>query len=380
MKKLTALFIFLFCVLQSQAQVKEARLVPLEPVKDTVYPYVLPILGQKVAERGYQMQLPFGLNSNYIYNSMDLYVSSFSMSLGDDLSSPLNVLLADYVNEETLNFQEVSASSNGVNIRADAWVLPFMNLYGIYAANQGNTTVSLAPEWYDESGDLVLSTPTIKSSVDFTAETYGIGTTWVYGAKNYFGSIDMNYSVTHSELLTDPAKLLVASARVGTLVKFKNPNKKLALYVGAMWRDFMDTKGNYGSIAMDEVFPELGDQVFAEIDRREAENSAQIEANNSAIDNLNPNSPTYEAQKAYYEAQNTQLQTKNTALGIIDSAMQTLVDSQVDYNIKKEIINNWSVQFGFNMQLSPHWMFRGEYGIATGNTFLLTGLQYRFGL
>ncbi|MGB0838430.1 MAG: hypothetical protein ACPGRE_10045 [Flavobacteriaceae bacterium] len=380
MKKLTALLICFLVFAGAQAQVKEATLVPKEVNKDTLYPYVLPILGQKVAERGYEMQLPFGFNLNYTYNSMDLFVSEFGLNIGSDPTSTLNQLLDQYVTLETLNFQKVSATTNGVNVRADMWVLPFMNFYGIYAQNSGNTTVGLQPEWYDENGDLILSLPAFGSSVDFSAETWGIGTTLVYGAKNYFGSIDMNYSRSYSELLDDPAQLLVASARVGTMVNFKHPQRKMALYVGAMWRDFVESKGNYGQIKMNEVFPELGANVFPAINERVDANNNQIDANNNAIAGLNPNSPTYEFQKQQLENANNRLNTKNQALGKLDDAMQELVTAQIDYSIKKEIINNWSVQFGFNLQLNQHWMFRGEYGIANGNTFLLTGLQFRFGL
>ena len=51
--------------------------------------------------------------------------------------------LDDIINPETLNFTETVATANGVNFRADAWVLPFLNLYGIYSRNEASTKVSL---------------------------------------------------------------------------------------------------------------------------------------------------------------------------------------------------------------------------------------------
>ena len=51
----------------------------------------------------------------------------------------------------------------------------------------------------------------------------------------------------------------------------------------------------------------------------------------------------------------------------------------INYSIKKEIINNWSTQIGFNFEISEHWMYRAELGYRAGQKFFMTGLQFRFG-
>lgn len=353
---------------------------PEEQLLDTVYPYLLPILGQKVAERGYEQQLPFGLNINYTHNAMDLYISEFGLSVGSDPGSSINQLIDQYVTLETLNFQKVEAMSDGLNIRADFWLLPFQNVYGFYASNRGTTNVFLQPEWYDEDGNLLLSLPQFGAVAEFDATTWGIGTTLVYGYKNYFISVDGNISKSQSAILDEPAKLVVASARVGNLITFKNPHRKLAVYVGGMWRGFVDRKGNQGQIKINEVLPDLGSNVFPAINERVDANNGQINANNEAIAALDPSRPADQAKIAVLEAENAALNGKNQALGALDNGLQQVFASDVGYSIQKDIINNWSVQFGFNFQFNPHWMFRGEYGVANGNTFVLTGIQFRFGL
>jgi hypothetical protein len=350
-----------------------------EVLIDTVYPYILPLWGQKVAERGYKTLLPFGLNLNYVYNNMALEISDFDLSIGGDSNSVLNSLLSEYVNLETLNFQRTEATSNGLNIRADFWLLPLLNIYGIYASSEGTTSVALQPEWYDEEGNLLLSLPKFGSSVDFTATSVGIGSTLVYGVDNYFMSVDMNYTSTSSALLEDPAQFIVASARVGTVLPSKRKDRFLAVYVGGMWRNFVEQRGNRGQISLNEVFPGLGERVFPAIDDRITSNTGQINANNVTIDGL-PNTPAGNAQRIILQEQNELLNLKNQGLYELDNAMTTLVAADVNYKIKKEIINSWSVQFGFNYQINDHWMFRGEFGKASGNTFAMTGLQYRFGL
>ena len=88
----------------------------------TDYPYVLPIWGQKVTDRNIEMQLPFGVNVNYVYNQMTLELTHFSMNFYDGEN------LDDIVNPETLNFTETVGTTNGVNVRADAWILPVLNI------------------------------------------------------------------------------------------------------------------------------------------------------------------------------------------------------------------------------------------------------------
>ncbi len=264
--------------------------------------------------------------------------------------------------------------------RADVFLLPFLSVYGIYASNHGSTTVSLQPEWYDDDGNLILSLPEFGSSVDFDANSLGIGTTLSYGIKSYFISYDLNYTSSTTALLNQPVQLITTSMRVGTNIKFKNPERKIAVYVGAMYRGFVDAQGNSGSIKLNEVFPELGNNAFSAITDRTAGNNAQITSNNEAINALNPNRPQDQLRITALEASNDLLIKKNEGLSTLDNSLQTLVAQDVNYSIKKELIDNWSVQFGFNFQINKHWMYRGEFGHQAGNTFILTGLQYRFGL
>lgn len=329
------------------------------------YPYVLPIFGQKVADRGIKMQKPLGINVNYVNNQMDLEISEFGMSLGDDPSSDVNQLIGEYVNLNTLNFQTTKAITNGVNVRLDFWLLPFMNVYGLYSNSSGSTEVSLSPSWHDEDGNLILALPQFGSTVLFDANSYGFGTTLVYGYKNYFVSADVNYTLSTSELLTEPAKFLVASARIGERFTIKD-DTKISLYVGAMRRGFVETDGNFGQVTFEQVFPDIGSTVLPAIDDK-------ISSNITKIESLDASSPT----DAYLIAK---MEAQNEILYNVEDSFEKAINTDINYNIKKDIVNNWSVQFGFNLEINESWMFRGEFGKGSGNSFVMTGLQYRFGL
>ncbi|MBP1840627.1 hypothetical protein [Formosa algae] len=330
--------------------------------KDSIaYPYVLPVWGQKVADRGMadQLQLPFGLNLNYVNVFMDLDITEFGLEVGGkDFTDVLNV--------ETLNFTKVTATTNGVNFRADAWVLPFMNVYGLFSTVTGGTQVALQPTWKDATGEIILQLPEFSSKVEFDATTYGIGTTLVFGWNNYFVSTDFNYSRTNTELLENQVGYATLSARAGYRFRLsdKNPDFYIAPYAGTMYRNFVGAKGNSGSIGLDEVFPELDATFNDAVDEKIASNQEIIDAPGTSA-----------AEKIKLQAQNQALQT------IEDKVNESgLFSTKVDYQIRKELAQTLTFQMGFNLQLSKNWMVRGEYSLSDEQRFILTGLQYRFGI
>lgn len=355
MKKISFfLFLFALCLshfLPAQTQVEDT----------TSFPYILPVWGDKVQERGMadQLQLPFGVNVNYVNSYMELEISQFELLVGGkDVSGVLNT--------ETLNFTGVSATTNGVNFRADAWVLPFLNAYGLFSVVNGGTNVSLQPTWKDATGEVVLELPEFSSNVEFNALAYGIGATVVYGWNSYFSTIDANYSRTDTELLEDQVGYITLSGRMGYKIKLKDKNKDffLAPYVGFMYRDFVGARGSNGQINLNDVFPDLDETFNRKVDDK-------IAANEDLIND--PETST--AEKIKLQAQNQSIQTISEKVN--DSGIFT---TEINYFIQKELIQTITFQFGFNLQLSKSLMLRGEYGVADSQRFLMTGFQYRFGV
>jgi hypothetical protein len=325
------------------------------------FPYVLPIWGQKVADRGMadQLQLPFGVNANYVNAFMDLKITQFELLVGgQDLTG--------IINTETLNFTSVTATTNGLSFRGDAWILPFMNVYGMFSTLKGSTDVSLQPTWKDAEGDVILQLPEFSSKVEFDALAYGVGTTFIFGWDNWFSSIDGNYSRTQTALLENQVGFVTLSARVGRRLGLSKKDKNffVAPYIGVMYRNFVGVKGSDGSIAMDEVFPEADESFNSGVEGKVAANQAIIDDPNTSI-----------AQRAKLQAQNQALENIQTKVN--DSGLFT---TEINYFIEKELVQTVTFQFGFNLQLNKNWMLRGEYGVASSQRFLVTGVQYRFGV
>jgi len=351
------------------------------------YPYHLPIWGQKVQDigRGDNLQLPFGFSVMYVNSSMDLELTEFSMTFGDNPT--INDLLAEFVNAETLNFSSTVATVNGLNYRADAWILPFFNVYGMFTQTTGSTTVSLQPTWHLENGETI-QTQVINSSVEFQARSFGIGNTWAYGVKRYFASVDYNYTWSSSELLTETLGLLTASGRVGRSFKI-GKKMKLSAYIGAMYRDFSETGPNSGSLALNEALPGLEEGINTGFDNVISRNVASMNSNTESIADLETeiaDAPISERPDLIKEQK--VLEAKNVALTKTNSALSTkqtdinesgVYETDINYSIKKELISPWSFQFGFNFEVNKHFMLRGEYGVSEHQRLLLTGINYRFG-
>ena len=327
------------------------------------WPYVLPVWGQKVADRNIELQLPLGFNVNYVFNQMSLELTEFSMNFFDGEN------LDDIINPETLNFTETVATSNGVNVRADAWILPFVNVYGIYAKNRGTTKVSFQPQVVENNlgpnGNLkeirTLENPLSVPEVQFSTNSFGIGSTLVYGWDDYFVSADGNVTWTSSDLLAETITFFVGSARIGRRATFRN-NMKLAVYVGVMYRDFINKESNTGSLGV----PELDEAMTNALDAFLTINDEQI-AFWESLPDATPGK----------EDKLTELNARDERLGNAKDRVES--SDAINYRINKEIINNWSTQIGFNFEISPHWMYRGEYGYRAGQKFFMSGLQYRFG-
>lgn len=335
------------------------------PVSDSttvhkVWKYKLPIWGQKVTDRNIELQKPFGLNVNYVANELQLALTEFSMNFYDGQN------LDEFINPETLNFTETIATTNGVNVRADAWILPFFNFYGLYSRNQGSTKVSFQPQVteYDlgQNGNLKQIT-TLENAISvpkvlFDTNSFGIGSTVVYGWSNYFVNVDGNMTWTTSDLLEQTVKFFVGSARIGRRVTFDN-DMKLAVYIGVMYREFVDKENNTGSLGV----PELDEAMTQAIDGITDITKARLK-----VLELNPDENAEEIQRL------------KDRLVRLDNAGDSIENTDaVNYKIKKEIIDNWSTQVGFNFEINDNWMYRGELGYSAYSRFFMTGLQYRFG-
>ena len=102
-------------------------------------------------------------------------------------------------------------------------ILPFWNVYGIFAQSTGTTT----------SGIQVGTTPPIDFTMAFDASSFGFGTSLAIGGKLFFTAADVNYVVTTVESINNMIYTVNASMRIGLY-------KHIGIQSFAMW-----VGGNY---------------------------------------------------------------------------------------------------------------------------------------
>jgi hypothetical protein len=203
---------------------------PVEPITRK-----LPIWGEKVRAMGYDLPLPFGAGINLVYMDQGLDIRNLKIGFG---SANQKV--------ERVTFSDARAKDKAATARFDLWLLPFANIYGIIGYIDGETEldVNLPGITIDVPiiGQIPILDPnTISFDIDYNGTTYGGGVTLAGGYKNFFGSLDANYTYTDINLVNGDIKTLTVSPRLGVLVDPSMIKGSFAFWIGAMYMDYKQT-------------------------------------------------------------------------------------------------------------------------------------------
>lgn len=292
------------------------------------YDNVFPILGRKAIERGFRLPRPLGINLIAFWAVQDITISELGLSTGDDPTVPI----------EVIEFGDNESSALTTNVRAELWVLPFLNVYalaGLAAAHMKVQITEPIP---------------FTSNVDQNGQYAGIGMTGAFGFKRFFTVVDVNWTWTDLEKLSDPVKSRMLSLRLGRAFPVWG-KKRLGVWAGTMNLKFASETN--GSIALAEAIPpETVDQIRDRLENVE---------NQEWYQNLSP------AQQL-----------------VVDRLVDALLsgdysDVVVNYELQKKPATKWNLLLGANLDVSSHWTVRTEVGLI-GRYSVMVGGVYRFDL
>jgi hypothetical protein len=164
----------------------------------------LPWMGEEARKRGIELPLPLGAGVVFYHLSRDIEVTD--LRVGRNGAPPVSV--SDFAR------LGARADVNNLNVKLDAWILPFVNLYAIagYIWNESETTAdvtlpALAPGGNPRTFRLEIPTK-MEGSVG------GLGMTLAGGYGPFFLTYDVN--VAQADLgFDDRFKAVVTSARGG---------------------------------------------------------------------------------------------------------------------------------------------------------------------
>ena len=336
---LVLLGLFLFSY-QTQAQyvstkIKTKHQEYTDSLKQVEYNYIFPILGQGAYKKGFDIPYPAGAMANYMWMDQGLLIDNLQLGLKtDDRDIPLTEV--DFV-----DFGKNTNTSYTVNVRPDLWVLPFLNVYGIFGYGESHTEVNL------------LAPVELKSVVDQSIRTAGFGIMGAGGIGPVWISVDANWTWNKPELLDKAVRVNVLGIRFGHTFVFENkPESNIAVWAGAMSVKMgADTKGE---IKLKDALP---DETW---DRRD------------------------EIVTDYWDWYNNEAGAGQKVIAdeiltpIVDRLEAADGDSIIRYGIDKQVKERWNGLIGIQYQYNKHWMLRSEGGVIGDRKSFLISLNYRF--
>lgn len=336
-----------------------------EPQDSINYNHLLPIFGKKVMAKGFDLPHSAGLSVNYLWQKSDIVISN--VAVGFNSGELINV-------DNLIRFNSTTAESNGINIRPDFWLFPFLNVYGIFAQAQSRTNVdvSIVIPRINEAEELF----SIQTSPIFNTTTAGFGITPTAGFFGGWIALDMNFTWTDVEAQENPVFAFIFDPRIGKTFQFKKPNHNISFWIGG-FRLKID-RDTRGSLALDEIIP------IEDWNTRVESGQVKVGTAQEELDewweSLSPIQQQNPVNIIKRETNQTKLNVASRFLNGAEAALDTAESSTIDYTLDKRQLSMWNFVVGTQLQLNKSWMLRAEYGFSKGRNTFFTGLQYRFPL
>lgn len=289
------------------------------------YHQIFPIWGRKAVERGFDLPNALGFNVGGFYANQDILISD----LGLGFNSPAQPV-------SFIQFSGAQAKLTNLNLRADLWLFPFLNVYTMVGTGNGHTTVH------------IVEPVQFTTTADFKGSNVGIGLTGAFGVRRNFVVVDFNHQLGFSSLLKSPVPVNVLSMRLGKAFRVGQRAKRMraTVWLGTMYQGMKNATD--GSIRLSDVIPPGTDTLF-----NNYQNSAWYQA-------LSP------AQKAIVD----------NFVQRIQGGLDTTV---VNYTLNKKVADPWNLLVGGTYDVGRHWGLRGEVGFIGRVSFLMMA-NYRLAL
>lgn len=198
---------------------------------------VLPILGEEAEAKGHTLPRAFGLMPGFYHGRRHIGVSNSQVTI-KRMTIPADRLTDIKVKSRELNW----------SARLDAWLFPFLNIYGLIGYTREDAYAGVAVTPLNQLRRLIGKRPRdlLDLHMKLTGTTYGAGFTLVGGYKNFFASYDSNYTISalrgdlpFDNTLSPDVKALLNSIRIGWRTQLAG--YKLASWFGATYWDTTNT-------------------------------------------------------------------------------------------------------------------------------------------
>jgi hypothetical protein len=208
-----------------------------------VWEHKLPFMAQKVVDMGYDLPLPYGIGITYAKVDQDQLVDNLQVGINGRETEPF----------EFVTFTNASSDSESLQLKLDAWLFPFLNVYGLLGKVDGVAPVDIDLDgngMLDHLGitcggippntnplcpllqDKTFTLPTINAT--FEGETYGIGMVLAGGWNNWFVTIPFNFTYADMDGKDTEGLAYTVTPRFGYVFNLDSRGN-LALFGGGNW-------------------------------------------------------------------------------------------------------------------------------------------------
>lgn len=306
-----------------------------DSLKQVKYDNFFPIFGQKIYEKGFDIPYPTGVMVNLVYMKQGLLIDNMRLGLKTDtIDLPLTGV-------DFIEFGNNYSTAETVLVRPDIWVLPFLNLYGLFGRGRATTEINLK------------FPVELQSLVEQKIVSNGFGATAAGGVGPIWLALDWNVTWTKPELLDKSVKVKTFGARVGhTFVNSRKPDRNIGIWIGAMSVGL--GSNTVGSIKLIDALPpetwDRADEIVASYDDW-YNNTATLPQKVIADKTIGP---------------------LVDAIGAADGS------AVIRYGLDKRTKEQWNGIIGGQYQMNKNWMFRTEIGLIGDRKSILFSANWRF--
>ncbi len=191
--------------------------------------FVLPLLGDQARKAGYELPKPLGYGLIYTKIDRDVRVSDVRVGVGGGKLESVS----DFVTLRARTHVDVALG------RVDAWVLPFLDVYGVFGYVNNETRIR-GTATLGRRGSIPIDVTT-----RIEGPTVGLGLTLAGGYKQAFATLDVNFSETNLGF-DDNFRATIASLRTGWNGKVHGIPVRLWTGV-TYWDTFATASGTAGT-------------------------------------------------------------------------------------------------------------------------------------
>ena len=207
-----------------------------------IWDHKLPFLAQKVIDKGYDLPLPYGVGFTYANVDQAQLLNSLQVGINGNEVIPF----------EFVAFDNARSKSSSYSLKADAWLLPFMNVFAMVGKLNGHAPMDVVLDGNgmldhlgisctgfppnplcDLLGDKTFSFPI---DTDFEGNLYGIGMTLAAGWNGWFVAVPVNYTYADMQGSQTDGASFTATPRFGKTLNLGR-NGNLSLFAGGNYLD-----------------------------------------------------------------------------------------------------------------------------------------------